>query len=124
MLRSSAFFPISWALTLIFVILYHYTWKKFLMVVIDISVNHVFHPTAPTIKPYKSVSCFNESIFDWFYFCYSNILVLDLLLILYMAKFGGLKAHNSKDSLKKIAASTVTFERLYCQTSLKVTVTT
>ena len=94
------------------------------MVVIDISVNHVFHPTAPTIKPYKSVSCFNESIFDWFYFCYSNILVLDLLLILYMAKFGGLKAHNSKDSLKKIAASTVTFKRLYCQTSLKVTVTT
>ena len=50
-LWSSASFPILWPLALISVIRYHCTWKKFLMVVIHISVNHIFHLTASTIKP-------------------------------------------------------------------------
>ena len=46
----SAFSPISWLLPLVSVILYHYTWKEFMMAAIDISVNHIFHVTTPTIK--------------------------------------------------------------------------
>ena len=69
-----------------------------LMVAIDISVNHIFHVTAPAL-------CLSENIFGWFYFCYLNVLVLDLLLILYIAKPGELKPHNSENSLKNIAAT-------------------
>ena len=50
-LWSNASFPILWPLPLISVIHYHCTWKKFLMVVIHIFVNHIFHLTESTIKP-------------------------------------------------------------------------
>ena len=51
MLWSSAFFPYLWSLPLISVFLYPYIWKKFLMVVIGISVNHIFNATAPDTRP-------------------------------------------------------------------------
>ena len=51
MLWSSGFFPISWPL--ISIILYHCTWEKFLMLVSDVSANHIFHVTRPAIKHLK-----------------------------------------------------------------------
>ena len=50
----------------------------------------------------KITLCLNKSVFGWFNFCYPLPLVLDLLLILLIAKLGGLKPHNS---LKTIAAT-------------------
>ena len=50
----------------------------------------------------KITLCLNKSLFGWFHFCYPLWLVLDLLLILRIAKLDGLKPHNS---LKTIAAT-------------------
>ena len=104
MLWSNAFFPISWLLLLISVILDHCTWTKFLMVVNDISVNHIFHATAPNIKPLIKVLHVWMKAFLVGLISVIPILVLDLL-ILCMAKLGGPKPQNSQDSLKKTAAT-------------------
>ena len=65
------------------------------MVVIDISANHIFHATAPNIKPlikglHVSMKAFLVGLISVI-----PILVLDLLMLLCMAKLGGSKPHNS-----------------------------
>ena len=47
------------------------------MKVTEIFVNHIFHATAPTTAP-------TPTTFGRSYFCYPNLLVLDLSLILRM----------------------------------------
>ena len=94
MLWSNAFFQISWLLLLISVILDHCTWTKFLMVINNISVNHIFHATAPNIKPLIKVLHVWMKAFLLGLISLIPILVLDLL-ILCMTKLGGPKPQNS-----------------------------